>query len=414
MGLSLPQPKGDAYSPLYLLASVGAGGLSVSFFMYLMFWVSHPGQPVPVFEDIVGAFATGSLWLQAGIVIALLGIAFFVFTEYRLLWWNLRELKRFRHSETWDKAARTNAETQMLALPLALAMAVNAAFIVGLVFVPGLWSVVEYLFPAAMLIFLAIGVQAFRLIGRFMARVLTDGGFNCAANNSFAQMLPAFALAMTGVGLAAPAAMSQVPSVVALSLALSTLFIVAALIIAAVALILGFRAMMENGAATESAPTLMILVPLMTIVGIAFLRQGHALSATFDSTHAPVETFMFLMRMLAVQLVFLGLGLAVLVRQGYAKTFLFGEKRSAGSYALVCPGVALSVMLQFFINKGLVEVGIIAKFGTAFWSLTAVALIIQALTISLVVLLNRKHFGAGSIRQNNGLNHRAKDGLSKA
>ncbi|MHA7879633.1 MAG: TsoY family (seleno)protein [Saccharospirillum sp.] len=393
MFLSLPESKGDRYSPLFLLASVGAGGLAVSFFMYLMFWVPHPGQPVPVFEDIASAFNAGSLWLQAGIVIALLGIAFFVLTEFRLLWWNLRELKRFRHSETWSKAARTNAETQMLALPLALAMAVNAAFIVGLVFVPGLWSVVEYLFPFAMLVFIAIGVQALRLIGRFMARVLTEGGFNCAANNSFAQMLPAFALAMTGVGLAAPAAMSQVPGIVALSLALSTLFIVASLIIAAVALILGFRAMMENGAATESAPTLMILVPLMTIVGIAFLRQGHALSATFDATHPPVETLMFLMRMLAVQLVFLGLGLAVLARQGYAKTFLFGEKRSAGSYALVCPGVALSVMLQFFINKGLVEAGIIVKFGITFWSLTAIALIVQAVTIALVILLNRKHFG---------------------
>ncbi|MCH8530698.1 MAG: hypothetical protein LAT65_07595 [Saccharospirillum sp.] len=393
MILSLPESKGDSYSPLYLLASVGAGGLAVSFFMYLMFWVSHPGQPVPVFEDIASAFATGSLWLQTSIVIALLGIVFFVFTEFRLLWWNLRELKRFRASDTWSKAAKTNAETQMLALPLALAMAVNAAFIVGLVFVPGLWSVVEYLLPVAMLVFIAIGIQAFRLIGRFMARVLTEGGFNCAANNSFAQMLPAFALAMTGVGLAAPAAMSQVPGIVALSLALSTFFIVAALIIAAVAFILGFRAMMENGAATESAPTLMILVPLMTIVGIAFLRQGHGLSTTFESGPAPVDTLMFLMRMLAVQLVFLGLGLAVLVRQGYAKTFLFGDKRSAGSYALVCPGVALSVMLHFFINKGLVEAGIIAKFGGAFWSLTAIALLVQVITIGLVLLLNRRHFG---------------------
>lgn len=397
MIFTLPDSKGDSYSPLFLLASVGAGGLAVSFFMYLLFWVPHPGQPVPVFEDIASALVSGSLWLQTGIIIALLGIAFFVITEFRLLWWNLRELKRFRASDTWSKAAKTNAETQMLALPLALAMAVNATFIVGLVFVPGLWSVVEYLFPLAMVVFIAIGVQAVRLIGRFMARVLTDGGFNCAANNSFAQMLPAFALAMTGVGLAAPAAMSQVPAIVAVSLALSTLFIVSALIIAAVALILGFRAMMENGAATESAPTLMILVPLMTIVGIAFLRQGHGLSTTFDSAQAPIDTLMFLMRLLAVQLVFLGLGLAVLARQGYARIFLFGEKRSAGSYALVCPGVALSVMLHFFINKGLVEAAIITRFGVAFWSLTTLALLVQFATIALVILLNRKHFGHSSL-----------------
>jgi len=31
----------DKYSPLYFLGSVGAGGLTITFFMYLMFWVSH-------------------------------------------------------------------------------------------------------------------------------------------------------------------------------------------------------------------------------------------------------------------------------------------------------------------------------------------------------------------------------------
>ena len=46
----------------------------------------------------------------------------------------------------------SNGETQLLAMPLALAMTVNVGFILGLVFVPGLWNVVEYLFPLAMLV----------------------------------------------------------------------------------------------------------------------------------------------------------------------------------------------------------------------------------------------------------------------
>ena len=60
----------DKYSPLYFLASLGTGGLAVTFFMYLMFWVEHPGQPVPIFEDIASAFATGGLAQQAIILIA--------------------------------------------------------------------------------------------------------------------------------------------------------------------------------------------------------------------------------------------------------------------------------------------------------------------------------------------------------
>ena len=44
-------------------------------------------------------------------------------------------------------------------MPLALAMSVNVGFIIGLTFVPGLWSIVEYMFPAAILAFLAIGLH---------------------------------------------------------------------------------------------------------------------------------------------------------------------------------------------------------------------------------------------------------------
>jgi hypothetical protein len=73
-----------------------------------------------------------------------------------------------------------------------------------------------------------------------------------------------------------------------------------------------------------------------------------------------------------------------------------GPKTSPGSYALVCPGVALSVMLHFFVNKGLVAAGVIDKFSVAFWAVTAIALISQALMVWLVFRLNRQHFGKPS------------------
>jgi len=59
MAQTLSRPA-DSYNPLYFLASLGAGGLSVTFFMYLMFWIPHPGQPVPVFEDIARALTSGN------------------------------------------------------------------------------------------------------------------------------------------------------------------------------------------------------------------------------------------------------------------------------------------------------------------------------------------------------------------
>lgn len=392
----MPRPQSAAeqrYSPLYFLGSLGTGGLTVTFFMYLMFWVPHPDRPVPVFEDLTAAFATGSPLFQATIALAWAGIAVFALLNIKSLVWNLKALRRFRHTDAFRALRQSNGETTLLAAPLAMAMTVNALFIVGLVFVPGLWGIVEYLFPAALMAFLLIGFWALSLIGGFLGRVLSTGGaFDMTAHNSFAQLLPAFALSMVGVGLSAPAAMSSQTVIVATSLVLSTIFGVAALVYAVVAAITGLAAMLQHGTARESAPTLMIIIPLATVLGILFLRQDHGLHTAFATHGSAGETLTFLARLLTVQLLFLLLGAVVLRRQDYFGSYVLGRELSPGSYALVCPGVALSVMLHFFINKGLVAAGVIEKFGPAFWSLTGLALLAQALMIALILRLNWQHF----------------------
>ncbi len=383
----------DSYSPIYFLASLGAGGIAVTFFMFLMFWVPHPGQPVPVFEDIVAAFGNGSAAMQAGIAIALIGIAAFAFLNIKSLVWNLQSFATFKKTDAYAKLRETNAEATVLAMPLALAMSVNALFIVGLVFVPQLWGVVEYLFPLALIAFAAIGVLAFRMIGSFLGRVLSKGGvFDVTAHNSFAQLLPAFSIAMIGVGFAAPAAMSTSATTVAVALMLSTFFGVAALLYTTIAAITAFASMLQHGTARESGPTLMIIVPIMTVLGILFLRQSHGLHVAFDTHAQPGETMIFLARLLSVQIVFLLLGAVVMMRQGYFSDFVMGAKTSPGSYALVCPAVALSVMIHVFVNKGLVGAGAIDKFGVAYWGMTGLAIAAQIVAIALVLRLNRQHF----------------------
>ena len=388
------QRPADIWSPLYFLASLGAGGLAVTFFMFLMFWVPHPGQPVPVFEDILAAFSQGSVALQAAIIVAVIGIAGFAFLNIKMLIWNLARLAEFKKTDAYTMLMGSNGETQFLAMPLALAMTVNSGFILGLVFVPGLWSVVEYLFPMAMVAFALIAYLAFHRIGAFLGRVLSEGGvFDVTANNSFAQLLPAFALSMTAVGMSAPAAMSTVPTTVGISLVLSIVLGAIAALYAMVAAIVAFNSMLHHGTAKESAPTLMVVVPILTILGIMTMRQEHGLHTTFEAHGGMADNLLLTTTILAIQGVFLALGLLVLKRQKYADAYLRGEGHSAGSYALVCPGVALSVMLHFWINKGLVGAGLIAKFGIAYWSLTSLAIAAQVSMIVLVLLLNKRHFG---------------------
>ncbi|KGB82445.1 membrane protein [Rhodovulum sp. NI22] len=386
----------DRYSPLYFLVSLGAGGLAVTFFMYLMFWVPHPTRPVPVFEDVAAAFAAGGLPMQLGIVAAYIGITVFVVLNLRSLVWNITRYRRFRQTEAFRQLVSTNAETQLLAMPLAMAMSVNAAFIAGMVFVPGLWSIIEYLFPFALVAFAAIGWLAFRFLGDFLGRVLTTGGvFDVTAHNSFAQLLPAFALSMVAVGFAAPAAMSVTPLTIGISVIGSTFFGVASVLYAVVAAITGFNSMLHYGTAKESGPTLLVVVPIMTVLGIMLLRQEHGLHVAFDAQAVAVETLVTLTRLMSVQVVFLMLGLLVLRRQEYFKQYVFGADNSPGAYALICPGVALSVMIQFWLNKGLVAAGLVAKFSTGYWLITAIATAFQISMIWLVFHLNRRHFGQG-------------------
>lgn len=198
------------YSPLYFLAALGAGGLSVSFFLMLMFWILHPGQPILVFEDWVLAFQGGSLGTQALIILALTGVASFVFTHVQLLMINYALWREFKKTPTYHEFVNGPLQTQELAAPLATAMTVNAGLIIGALFVPGSWSVVEYLFPLAMIAFLAIGIWAIRLSARLYSRAMS-GQVNIGGTASFAQVLPAFRFAMVSVGLAAPAAMSHTP-----------------------------------------------------------------------------------------------------------------------------------------------------------------------------------------------------------
>lgn len=381
------------YSPLYFLASLGAGGLVVTFFMYLMFWVPHTGGPVPIFEDILTHVGTASILGQVAVFVAIVGIAVMTALHLKLLFWNLGQLSKFKRTEGYAELLTSNSETQLLAVPLTLAMTINAGFIVGLVFVPGLWSVVEYLFPLALAAFVATGFYALALVGRFLGRIFGAGGFDMAANNSFAQLMPTFAISMVAVGTAAPAAMSQTTSVVGLSLGLSTFFATVAIVMGLVAVVLAISSMIHHGTAPEAAPTIMVIVPIMTVLGIMFLRQTHGLHSTFESHVTDAQTFMFLNKALAVQAMFGLLGLLVLRRQGYAKKFLAQDgQRSAGSYALICPGVAGSVMIHFWVNKGLVATGLIAKFGIAYWAFTLPAILLQFGMIFLIWKLHRLHF----------------------
>lgn len=379
------------YSPLYFLAALGAGGLAVSFFLMLMFWIPHPGQQIPVFEDWVSAFQTGDLVTQAIVVVGLSGVLFFTIQHIRLLILNFRLMAIFRRSSEYARFVTSPMQTQELAMPLASAMAINVGFIGGALFVPKLWTVVEVLFPFAMVAFLALGIWALALYARVF-RQATSGAFDLGGTASFAQVLPAFSFAMVAVGLAAPASMSHTPWVVGVSVTFSTFFAVAAIVLAVLKTAMALSNMLTRGVDPAGLPTLWIWVPILTVLAITFMRQDHGFAHTLS--HGVQTAWLSpLLMVVSAQILVLILGAVAMHPHDYLANVWRGEVKGAAVFALICPGVALSVSLHFLINKGFVASGLVSHSGIAYGLLNLMPLAIMVLTIVVFLRLLRAFAG---------------------
>lgn len=383
----------DRYSPLLFLSSVGAGGLAISFFMYLMWMTPHKGVPIATFDTLLAYLPTAHPLMQTITVLALLGVVFFAYIHIRTTVWNIRQYSMWKQTPAYEKLRSSNAETQLMAIPLSYAMSINVGFILGALFVPGLWNYVEYLFPFSMAAFALVGIYGTRIFLDFITRVLIKGGFDVTKNNSFGQMIPIFAFAMIGVGFSAPAAMTHNPVTSAIGIMLSLVFIIGALILGVMKIVLGFSAMFEHAAERETVPTLWIIIPITTVVGIAFYRLNMALAHNFGAEWPAGKIFFFLAILFSIQIAFGVIGLAVMRRFDYFKHFISGEGRSNGSLALICPGVALFVFANFVINAGLVNVGVVEKYSIAYAVLYAPLVYLQVITVLTYFRLNGKLLG---------------------
>jgi hypothetical protein len=377
------------YSPLYFLSSLGAGGLAITFFMYLLFMTNHI-TPIPTFNSLFVIFIGGNIYLQILIILSASLIAVFALLHFILLIANIKAYNHFKSNTNYQKLKTTNAEVQLMVVPLTLAMSVNVSFVLGAVFVPNLWSIVEYLFPIAMLSFGIIGFFALKTFLEYATRVFTTGGFDHNQNNNLSQMLAVFAFAMIAVGFSASAAMShnQITSLVAMIFAVFFLTIV--IIFALIKLILGMYHMVAQGVDKTTSVSLWIFIPIATLVGITMYRLDKAMIHNFGGVFDKTHDLIFFTITISVQLIFGVLGYFVMKKNGYFADFIDGNEKNAGSYALICPGVALTVLGFFFVHKVLVLSGIVVMFSVGYFVILLPIIYLQFITIKTLFKLNNK------------------------
>jgi hypothetical protein len=378
------------WSPLHFLASLGAGGMAVTFFMYLMFWVPHPDQPVPVYSDWFSYMKTAGIGKQCVILLGLAGILVFAWFHFKWLLLNFNQYREFRANQGLSKILGTNAHTQLMAMPLTYAMSINVCFIFGAIFVPGLWDVVEWLFPVSILLFFVIGIWASRIYLDFFSHVLHHGSFDHTANNSLSQLLPSFAFAMVGVGLAAPAAMSHNEMIIGISYFLSLFFITGALFLGMIKLVIGMNDMFKQGVSRASLPTLWVVIPILTTAGIAVMRLSHGLHK-LELGHG-ASNYILLTMIFSIQIIFFLMGWSVMSRMHYFQKLLNHEENTPVTLALICPGVAFVVMGHFVLNKVIMASGIIGKFGAVYMLISFALIVLQFLTGWLLFRLAKEQF----------------------
>jgi hypothetical protein len=380
----------ESYSPLYFLAALGAGGIAVTFFIYLMFLVDHPDTPMVTFDHLWPLLRDGEPLIAGLVGTAMLGIALFSLLHLRLLIWNLIELRRFRRTGAYAGLRSSNAEATLMTLPLTLAMSINVMFVNGAVFVPDLWSIVEYLFPGAILAFVAVGLLALRIYARYFTRVIAGGDFDFADNNNLGQLVAVFAFAMVGVGLAAPGAMSHHVEINALGMFGAIFFATVAVILGLLKFVMGFKSMLYHGIAPAAGPSLWIVIPILTLLGIAVIRLNFGLAHGFAEPVSEPGLFVLTSAILSLQLLFGVLGYAVMRRVGYFRDYLHGDQRHPGSYALICPGVALFVFGMFFVHFGLVKNGLLERYSPVYFIALAPLVYVQVKTVVTMFRLNQR------------------------
>lgn len=379
------------YTPIFFLSALGAGGLSVSFFIYLLFLIPHKGVPLVTFNHIVNFFSKTTMLNKGLIILALIGIIYFAYKHITLLIWNIKKWNKFKKTKEYENIKGTLKEVSFMAIPLTYAMTINVMFVLGATFVPNLWNIIEFMFPLAILGFLGVGIYAFKIFGEYFINLIINGNKEWEENNNLVQLLSVFAFSMIGVGFAAPGAMSHIKLTNAIGLFLSFLFIGTAIILGILKAILGFHAIIKNGLDEKGAPSLWIAIPILTLIGIALVRDVFGLGHHFIE-NANLKAILFTLTgfIFALQIIIGIFGYAILKKFNYFEKYIHSNTKEPSAYALICPGVAFFVFGMFFIQWGLIYNEVITKYSFLHLLLIALLAIVQFKTITTVFKLNKK------------------------
>jgi len=206
---------------LHILAALGAAGMTASFFFAINYMAVHPGNAFIDFNtlmtDYIGQTDLLSIFIQVYILgaIASAGLHFVLLKRW------FKGFNVYRKTQDYQDLLSSNKEVQLMAIPLTLTMTMNVFFILGALFIPGLFDtfsvlgftmqVIDPLFIFAGFYFAAVFILALHIFSKYFLRLI-DGELDFIQNANLSQLLALFSFGMIGVGFGA-LGFSKIPEI---------------------------------------------------------------------------------------------------------------------------------------------------------------------------------------------------------
>lgn len=386
------------FEVLHILAALGAGGMTASFFFIVNFMTHHPDTAFISFDNLLANYIGGTSLNQILVQLYMLGATLSALLHFFLLRRWFKGFKAFRKTDAYTKLKNSNAEVQLMAIPLTLTMSMNVFFILGAMYIPGLFDQVTLLGMSAQLIdFMMIGagiyftamlVLALKIFSIYWMR-LVDGNLDFVQNSNLGQLLAIFAFGMIGVSLGA-LSFSKVDGIALYGMSMAYIVITLTIMLGLIKLIIGFKSIFESGIAAPSAVTLLLPMVITAMIVVGLLRADigamHALEISRDSNYHLLITTIGIGFSIFVAL----FALSVMRRKRYFK-LLHEGKLDGSAFALICPGFAFEVQLVLWLNVGLVFTGFVTFNSPLYYALWTPMIMIQLVTIYFFVKLLKQH-----------------------
>jgi hypothetical protein len=334
--------KQNNFSPLSFLASLGAGGISVIPFAFLQYSF-HTGKGLihlGVINHAALPLAQQLLFYFLEAVMVVFATIHFILT-YQNTVGLIRWIKTDAYREFMGDPLRNAG---IMAAFLSYAMTANVFIAPIRFFVPFFAKNLQsFMLPAL----IAVGILWFFTM-RMEIRLLKTSFVKSfdVSKVHFGWLLHPFALGMVTVTLTGIAAMSKAANTAHVAASLAAVSGTMAFFLLNVKLISIFKSHFaaEGLPAKQFLPSMLIIVPNITLLAISGFRMGHYLHHHFNF-HTDVLSFLIITISFAFQTWYLWFGLALL--KDYFRENFFKNEFYISQWGLVCPFVAYAVLGSF-------------------------------------------------------------------